>query len=423
MIREQTMNTVRILSIFLVGLMVNIDSSFAGNLKPLKGQTAVRVCADAHNLPYSNDKLEGFDNKIAALIADELGIPVEYYWFPQRIGFTRNTIKKIDPETGRFLCDLAMSMPAGPGRLATTKPYFSSIDAMVYRSGEGFELTKISDIAKGGKDGKKLRIGLFDRALATEELLANGLSDQIDYYQFMAGDARVYPGRIVEDGLASGKIDVAFLWGPIASYYADKSDVAMTVVPLNEFGENYIFSFSLGVRHKDKAWKKLLNDIMAKRKDDIAAIINSYNLPSLANVKPEPKKERPAVYTVKDGNKVDEKTYVGWRLFNSTCFVCHGKHATGSDRAPNLLVRLEGMSERAFRKKVLGRYFAKVNLDDPNRRMAFLEQIAEKDAVEFKMPTWDDDPNIRPHISDLYAYLKARSDGALGEQRPERLEK
>ncbi|MBL1320504.1 MAG: quinoprotein dehydrogenase-associated putative ABC transporter substrate-binding protein [Methylophaga sp.] len=412
----------RVVSLFLLGLIANIGLVHAGDFKALKGQTAVRVCADAHNLPYSNDKLEGFDNKIAELIAEELGIPVEYYWFPQRIGFSRNTIKKVDPKTGRFLCDVAMSIPAGPGRYLTTKPYFSSIDAMVYRSGEGFELNRISDIAKVKEEqGKELKIGLFDRATATEELLANGLTDQIEYYQFMAGDARVYPGRIVEDELAQGKVDVAFLWGPIASYYANHSDVPMTVVPLNELSEKYIFSFALGVRKQDKAWRDLLDNIMEARKDDIAAIIAEYKLPSLANVEPAKEKVRKAPYTIVDG-KVDNKTYVGWRLFNSTCFVCHGSNATGTDVAPNLLISLKDMSSRAFRQKILGRYFATVNLDDPDRRMAFLEEVAEIDAAEFKMPTWDDEPNIRAHIGDLYAYLKARSDGALGEARPERLE-
>ena len=287
--RDIFMST-KYLSVFLFGLMLSFNHASAEEFKPLKGQTAVRVCADAFNLPYSNKELQGFDNKIAAIIGEELGIPVEYYWFPQRIGFTRNTIKKVDPTTGRFLCDLAMSMPASPGRLAKTIPYFSSIDAMVYRAGEGYELNEISDIAKVN-EGKKLKIGLFDRALATEKLINLGLDEQIKYYQFMAGDARVYPGRIVEDGLASGEIDVAFAWGPVASYFADHSDVPMKVVPLNEFGDRFVFSFALGVRHKDKTWKNLLNKILEKRKDDIASIMASYNFPSLDNVAKSEKKK------------------------------------------------------------------------------------------------------------------------------------
>ncbi|MDC9724811.1 MAG: quinoprotein dehydrogenase-associated putative ABC transporter substrate-binding protein [Gammaproteobacteria bacterium] len=410
----------RVLSVLALGLMIN--TSFAGEFKPLPGQTAVRVCADAHNLPYSNNKLEGFDNKIAAIIGEELGLPVEYYWFPQRIGFGRNTIKKVDQETGKFLCDLAMSIPAERGMYSPTTAYFSSIDALVYRTGEGYEINEISDIAKLKEQGKTLKIGLFDRAVATEKLIKDGVDDQVEYYQMMTGDARINSGRIVSEELASGKIDVAFAWGPIAAFYANQSDVAMKVVPLNELGSDFIFSFGMGVRHQDKAWKDLLNKILEKRKDDVASIIAQYNMPSLAAVKAVTKEKR-APYTVVDGNKVDDKTYVGWRLFNSTCFVCHGKHATGSDVAPNLLKSVEDMSARKFRKKVLSKYFAKVNLDDPDRRLAFLQQISEEAAKGFKMPTWDNDPNIRPHIGELYAYLKARSDGALSEVRPERLEK
>jgi len=415
------MSLIRILSKLTLALILSTSIVFAENFKPLSGQTAVRVCADAYNLPYSNDKLEGFDNKIADIIGEELGLPVEYYWFPQRIGFGRNTIKKVDPETGRFLCDLAMSIPAERGMYSPTKAYFSSIESMVYRTGEGYELNNISDVAKVSQEVKKLRIGLFDRAIATQKLLELGLADQIDYFHMMPGDAKVNGGRIIAEELASGRIDVAFAWGPIAGFYAGQSDVAMKVIPLNEFSTDYIFSFGMGVRHQDKAWRDLLNKILEKRQDDVAAIIAQYNMPSITDVTPSMKK-RQAPYTIV-GGKVDEQTYIGWRLFNSTCFVCHGKDATGSDRAPNLLTRLEGMSSRAFRKKVLHRYFAKVNLDDPDRRLDFLSQIAEKDAIEFKMPTWSDDPNIRPHIADLYSYLKARSDGKLEAGRPEKSER
>lgn len=416
------MTITRVFSYLFVGLICITTMADAADFKPLPGQTSVKVCADAFNLPYSNKALEGFDNKIATIVGEELGLPVEYYWFPQRIGFSRNTIKKVDPQTGKFLCDVAMSIPAERGMYLPTTPYFSSIDSMVYRKGEGYELTEISDIAKLHAQGKKLKIGLFDRAIATETLIKDGLEDHIQYFQMMPGDARINSGRIITEELASGRIDVAFAWGPVAGFYASQSDVAMTVVPLNEIGSDYVFSFGMGVRPQDAEWQSLLNQILEKRKDDIATIIAQYNMPSLANVKHTEKTKR-AVYTIENG-KVDNKTFVGWRLFNSTCFVCHGQNATGTDIAPNLLTSLEGMSEFKFRKKVLHRYFAKVNLDDPDRRLAFLSQVAgEQGVTKFKMPTWSDDPNIRPHISDLYAYLKARSDGALGEGRPEQIEK
>ncbi|GAB4300671.1 MAG: substrate-binding domain-containing protein [Methylophaga sp.] len=278
-------------TILLSGLLLGAASVQAENLKPLPGQDAVRVCADGYNMPYSNKEKQGFDNKIAELLGKELGIPVEYYWFPQRIGFSRNTIKKVDPETGRYLCDLAMSIPEDTDFLKPTKPYWSSIEAMVYRSGEGYELKTMEDVAKVSKELKPLRIGLFDRGVATKKLLDLGLADQIEYFQMMPGDARVNAGRIVQDALANGEIDVAFLWGPIAGYYASISDVPMTVQPLNELGEAMVFSFSMGTRHQDKKWNALLNKFIDKYRDEINAIMSEYHFPSLENVNPYPKKK------------------------------------------------------------------------------------------------------------------------------------
>ncbi|MCX4188394.1 quinoprotein dehydrogenase-associated putative ABC transporter substrate-binding protein [Methylophaga sp. OBS4] len=277
-------------TILLSGLLLGSVSVNAEDLKPLPGQEAVRVCADGYNLPYSNKELQGFDNKIAELLGEELGLPVEYYWFPQRIGFSRNTIKKVDPETGKFLCDVAMSIPEHTDFLKPTQPYWSSIEAMVYRSGEGYELNSIADIAKVSKEQKPLRIGIFDRGITTKALLDLGLADQIQYFQMMPGDAKVNAGRVVEQALANGEIDVALMWGPIAGYYASVSKVPMTMKPLNELGERFIFSFSMGTRYQDKAWNQLLNKFLEKRKDDIAAIMAQYNLPSLENVNPYPKK-------------------------------------------------------------------------------------------------------------------------------------
>jgi len=278
-------------TLLLSGLLLGSVTAQAEELKPLPGQEAVRVCADGYNLPYSNKEGQGFDNKIAELLGEELGIPVEYYYFPQRIGFSRNTIKKVDPETGRFYCDLAMSIPEHTDFLKPTKPYWSSIEAMVYRSGEGYELKNMEDVARVSKEVKPLRIGLFDRGVATKKLLDLGLGNQIEYFQMMPGDARVNAGRIVEDALASGQIDVAFLWGPIAGYYAGVSEVPMAVQPLNELGEAMVFSFSMGTRYQDKKWNELLNKFLDKRRDDINAIIAEYNFPSLENVSPFPKKK------------------------------------------------------------------------------------------------------------------------------------
>lgn len=277
-------------AVLLSGLFLSTTAVNAEDLKPLSGQESVRVCADGYNMPYSNKAKEGFDNRIAELLGEELGIPVEYYWFPQRIGFSRNTIKSVDPKTGMFRCDLAMSIPEHTDFLKPTKPYWSSIEAMVYRDGEGYELNKLEDIATVSKEQKPLRIGIFDRGVTTKQLLELGLANQIEYFQMMSGDVSVNAGRIIEDALASGQIDVALLWGPIAGHYASVSDVPMTVKPLNELGEAMVFSFSMGTRYQDKKWNELLNKFLDKRRDDINAIMSEYNMPSLDNVNPYPKK-------------------------------------------------------------------------------------------------------------------------------------
>jgi quinoprotein dehydrogenase-associated probable ABC transporter substrate-binding protein len=289
--KEERMTKIQRWTLVIMGVLLGTTTAFAaGDLKPLPGQKAVRVCADGYNLPYSNKEGEGFDNKIAELLGKELGLPVEYYYFPQRIGFSRNTIKKVDPETGLFYCDVAMSIPEHTDFLKPTKPYWSSIEAMVYRKGEGYELHQMKDIVTAKKDGKPLRIGIFDRGVTTKALLDLGLADQIQYFQMMPGDARVNAGRIISDELAKGNIDVALLWGPIAGYYASESDVPMVVQPLNELGEAYVFSFSMGTRYQDKKWNALLNQFLTENKDEIDAIMAQYHLPSLDNVNPYPKK-------------------------------------------------------------------------------------------------------------------------------------
>lgn len=277
--------------LFAATMSVHAHDHETVEIKPVRGQDAVRVCADAYNLPYSNKELEGFDNKIAELIGEELGLPVEYFWFPQRMGFARNTINRVN-EAGdgyAFMCDIAFNIPSGGGGpFATSTPYFSSIEGMVYRSDLG-EIKTIADLVEVNKEKGPLRIGIFDRAIGTKPLIDAGLEANLNYFNIQPGGTRDNPGRVIvgeTNSIESGDLDVVFIWGPIGSYYADKSDVPMTFVPLNEITERYVFSFSAGVRRGDKRWLEVINAIFEKRKDDIDAILAEYNLPSLENVAP-----------------------------------------------------------------------------------------------------------------------------------------
>lgn len=262
----------------------------AENLKPLPGQEVLRVCADPNSMPYSNKNKEGFDNKIAELLSEELGIPIEYYWFPQRIGFARNTIKKEHPERSGYMCDLAMSIPEHTDFMLPTKPYFSSIEAIAYRSGEGYEITKLADLKEVDEQYGPLKIGLFDRGIATQAIIDMGLGDRIQYYQLMSGDVNASAGRAIE-ALAAGEIDVIPMWGPIAGYYSKISEVPITVNPLNELGRLHVFSFSMATRYSNKGWNTVLNTFIDQNKDKIDAIIAEYNLPSLENVSATPAKK------------------------------------------------------------------------------------------------------------------------------------
>lgn len=137
-------------------------------------------------------------------------------------------------------------------------------------------------------------------------------------------------------------------------------------------------------------------------------------------------KEPAAPYRIVDG-KVDESTFLGWRAFHSTCHGCHGVDATGTSVAPNLVAAVGSMTSREFSTKVLTRYRLVIGFDDiagDNQtalRNAFMEQVMRRESGELIMPAWGDDPNIAPHVLDMYAYLKARADGVLGHGRPEKI--
>lgn len=136
--------------------------------------------------------------------------------------------------------------------------------------------------------------------------------------------------------------------------------------------------------------------------------------------------KEPAPYRVVDG-KVDESTFLGWRAYHSTCHGCHGVDATGTSVAPNLVVAVGSMTSRDFSTKVLTRYRIVIGFDDISGddqtalRAAIMEQVMRRESGELMMPAWGDDPNIQPHVLDLYAYLRARADGALGPGRPEQI--
>ncbi len=246
---------------------------------------ALKVCADPYSLPSSNKEQQGFENKIAQLFAGDLKLPLEYTWFPQRIGFIRNTLRNNDAADRRYKCDIVMGVPANFELAATTKPYYRSTWTMVYVKGRGWDDIKSQeDLVKLPVERKKaLRIGLFDRSPAAMWLIKNNMMENIIPYQIMSGDARAYPGEIIEKDLVSDKINLAFVWGPIAGYFAKRvQSPEVVVIPMrSEPGIKFDFSIAMAVRFGEKDWKQQVQALIDKHREQIRAILAEYSVPLL----------------------------------------------------------------------------------------------------------------------------------------------
>jgi quinoprotein dehydrogenase-associated probable ABC transporter substrate-binding protein len=252
------------------------------------GQDKVlRVCQDPNNLPFSSRAQDGFENRIAALFAKELGWTLETTWFPQRIGFIRNTLRAKQENSDRFKCDLVTGAPAGFDMAATTHPYYHSSYALVYVKGRGKGLDGVRDIddvlALAPAQRGKLRIGAFTASPLIDWLLKNELIGQVEWYQIQSGDAEQDPGEIIERDLASGKIDLAFVWGPIAGYVAHKPHAATIVaVPLaSRPGMKLDFEIAMAVRQSDKVFRGRIDQLISSNQEKINTILAQYGVPLL----------------------------------------------------------------------------------------------------------------------------------------------
>jgi quinoprotein dehydrogenase-associated probable ABC transporter substrate-binding protein len=243
-----------------------------------------RVCQDPNNLPFSNLKREGFENKIAELFAARLGWQVEYFSFPQRMGFIRNTLRfKLPGE--QYRCDIVMGVPERYEQVSATKPYYRSTYALVYPAGRGLDSVRSAAdlLALPPERLQKLRIGLFDRSPAGEWLAAHGLLERGVPYRMLNADPDYYPGEIIEKDLVAGTIDAAVIWGPIAGFFATRvKQPRLVVVPLaSEKGVKFDYAISMGVRHGEPGWKATIERLIAENQADIERILREYGVPLL----------------------------------------------------------------------------------------------------------------------------------------------
>jgi quinoprotein dehydrogenase-associated probable ABC transporter substrate-binding protein len=253
--------------------------------------TALKVCQDPNNLPFSNVAGQGYENKIAEVFAKDLGRPVEYYSFPQRLAFVRNTLRyKLPGEDYR--CDVMIGVPAGFDQVSATKPYYRSTYALVFAKGKGLDdVHSTEDFLKLGPERlTALKIGVFDLSPASQWLARHNLVNQGVPYQQMNPDPDHSPGDAVQQDLASGKIDVAILWGPLAGYMAKTiTNRQMVVVPLaSEPGVRFDYEMAMGVRYGEPQWKATIQGLIDKHKPEIDAILKDYSIPLLEPKPPAP---------------------------------------------------------------------------------------------------------------------------------------
>jgi quinoprotein dehydrogenase-associated probable ABC transporter substrate-binding protein len=273
----------------MLGLIALLFASVAlgQGASPASGDEHVlRVCADPDNLPLSNARGEGYENKIAEQLARDLGRKLEYTYFPQRMGFVRNTLRQKDPQTQQFKCDVIIGVPKGYELTATTRPYMRSTYALLFRHRPEFEsLETADDLLKLPPERLgTLRIGVFGRSPGADWLLRSNLLERAVVYSPQSGDPAENPAHTIERELDADKIDLAILWGPMAGFLVGRhaDSPAWRAVPFAMDREiKFDYEISMGVRFGEKEWKDTLDQWIASHEESVRSILTSFSVPLL----------------------------------------------------------------------------------------------------------------------------------------------
>ena len=239
----------------------------------LVDENTLRVCADPNNLPFSNEKGEGFENRIAEYLAGKLGKPLAYAYYPGATGFVRNTLNA-------HLCDVILGMPQGNDLVQPTNPYYRTTYAIVTRAGDGLDGLSGLDDPRLKEKGR--RIGLVANTPPGNILAREGLMGAVKPYRLMVDTRVESPSAVMIRDLESRNIDVALLWGPIAGFHAKNARTKLTVTPIPETpGARMAFRIAFGVRHADQNWKRTLNQFIAQNHAELEKILIDYGVPLL----------------------------------------------------------------------------------------------------------------------------------------------
>jgi mxaJ protein len=237
----------------------------------------LRVCADPNNLPFSNDRGEGFENRLAEMLAADLGMRVEYTWWAQRRGFVRNTL-------GAGQCDVLMGVPAGFELAATTRPYYRSTYVFVSRRDRGLGLRSLDD-----ERLRRLKIGVqmigddFSNSPPAHALSARGVVENVIGYSVLGDYSQPNPPARVVEAVARGDVDVAVVWGPLAGYFAPRQPAPLDLLPVTPQTDTpsrpFAFDISMAVRRGDDERRRLLEDFIVRRRTDIDRVLAQFGVP------------------------------------------------------------------------------------------------------------------------------------------------
>lgn len=238
-----------------------------------RAEGVLRVCADPDNMPFSNEKGEGFENKLATLIADELGDRLAYSWFSESTGYVPNTM-------GSDACDLVMGYAQGTGLIDDTNPYYYTSYVLIYRQGDQ-SLAGVERLSDPRLKGKK--IGLFARTPPASLIAMYGLAGNAKPFEVNADESLSKAAQKMLAEIGSGKLEVGILWGPVGGYYAEQSPVPLKLVPLakESAGPSTVYPITMGVRPNEPQWKHTINKVLAENQAGIYAILEGYNVPVL----------------------------------------------------------------------------------------------------------------------------------------------
>lgn len=238
----------------------------------------LRVCANPDGMPFSNVKGEGFENRLAQLVAHDLGDQLAYFWTPQREDFVRKTL-----DAGK--CDILMGVPVTFDEVQTTQPYYSSGYVFMWRKDRGLNISSIRDPRL-----RKLRIGLHligdDNTPPMEALSRQRIVQNVTGYMIFHDSRREPDGQVgsqLIDDLAAGKIDVAAVWGPLGGYYAREARVPLAVVPIRDTASFaplvFQYPIAMGVRKGNDALRLRLDGFIAHKRTAISALLRQYGVP------------------------------------------------------------------------------------------------------------------------------------------------